>query len=183
MVANILALPALDRAGELAELARNLLSSAAIVAGGAWTYIHYFRGRTFHERLEIAVSGTVRTVAATGMLEVRLTAKNVGLSKVPLPQRGSGLRIFVLDLDALGAAHGAREHAQDAPWHRVGTFDVLTAHAWIEPGEALQTQALVILPKASIYAVRAEAVLVSRRHEWSAQCVITIPDRGGTDDW
>ena len=30
---------------------------AAVIVGGAWTYLNYVRGRTYSRRLELAVSG------------------------------------------------------------------------------------------------------------------------------
>ena len=32
---------------------------AAVIVGGAWTYLNYVRGRTYSRRLELAVSGAV----------------------------------------------------------------------------------------------------------------------------
>ena len=65
----------------------------AVLIGGAWAYLNYRRGRTFKKRLELTICG--KTISRNGVLLLSGSAqlKNVGLSKVPIQQKGTAILI------------------------------------------------------------------------------------------
>jgi hypothetical protein len=58
--------------------------------------------------------------------------KNVGFSKVPIKQEGSGLRI----LSAISIQPTA--NILSIEWKHEGTFPIFEAHQWIESNETIE---------------------------------------------
>jgi hypothetical protein len=153
---------------ELADLLKNLVTTLAIVLSGVWAYFKYAKGRTFRERLDVHVAGTVEANGAAPLLTVSSKVANVGLSEVRLDRDGCGLRVFVCD-----EITPAESMAAELEWRRVGTFDVLAEHHWVEPGEALTDQIVVALP-AGARAVRLQLSIVSKKNKlWSATSILS----------
>jgi hypothetical protein len=69
---------------------------AAVVVAGAWAYLNYIRGRTHRRRLEINLSGALSEHAGEQFFFGSCSAKNVGLSKAPLNEEGTGISLFAL---------------------------------------------------------------------------------------
>lgn len=129
----------------------SIITGAAVVIGGLWTYFKFLRGRTFHPRLAVRLDGEWRRLEGADVLHVRVTVTNIGATKVALNQFGSGLEIgfpaSVQDGDEVSwkkipqGGHGPDEQ----PPARV--FSVLTEHEWIEPGETVCDDLLLNLGK------------------------------------
>ena len=167
----------LKDAKEISALVESILKSLAILIAGAWAYFHYFKGRTFRERLEVNVLGAVQEVNGRGLLYVTTKASNVGLSKVPLPREGSGLRVFTCNSSEVAVGPIATEG-----WTRLCTVDVFEGHDWIEPGEILQEQQLFALPDGARRMVKVELQVVSKKHKWIARAVTAPNSEGGQDE-
>jgi hypothetical protein len=146
-------------------LLESVLTSLAILAGGVWAYFHYFKGRTFHERLEPSITGEILDQQSYSLLRITLKVCNVGLSKIPILQEGSALRFFSLN-------SVMPESVTEAPWLRRRTFSIMEGHDWVEPGEVVYDEYLFALPERPV-AMKAEVVLVSKKHRWVARAVIT----------
>lgn len=145
----------------------SVLTSLAILVGGVWTYFKFFRGRTFRERLEAGVSASRGDTDGVAFLEVVVTVRNVGLSKVPIVQEGSGLRI--LSSDEWMTHDGT---APEAPtWTWMATESFLEDHKWVEPGETVTDSLVFRLPSTLEGPVRLELHVVSKKHEWVATTV------------
>ena len=140
------------------------LTSLAILIGAVWTYFKFFRGRTFRERLEAAVSASPGDIDGVAFLEAVVTVRNVGLSKVPIVQEGSGLRI--LSSDAWATHDGTAPEALTWTW--MATESILENHEWVEPGETVTDSLVFRLPSTPAGPVRLELHVVSEKHEWVA---------------
>jgi hypothetical protein len=79
------------------ETAKSLCEILAIFAGGAWTYLNYFRGRLHKRRLECSVEASVEKHSGRSFLKVVVRMRNIGLSKVPIQQTGTALLIYSVD--------------------------------------------------------------------------------------
>jgi hypothetical protein len=153
---------------ELADLLKNVVTTLAIVLSGIWAYFKYAKGRTFRERLDVQVAGTVGSTEAVPLLTVTSKVGNVGLTEVRLDRDGCGLRVFVCD-----EITPADSMAAELEWRRVGTFDVLAEHHWVEPGEVLTDQIVVALPSGA-RAIRLQLTIVSKRSKlWSATSILS----------
>ncbi|HKS29591.1 MAG TPA: hypothetical protein VJS44_17310 [Pyrinomonadaceae bacterium] len=155
----------LDDWDKLASIAEHVLTVAAILAGGFWAYYKVFKGRVYTSRLELVVEGKVVTINGNSYLSANMQMENVGLTRVEIQQRGSGLDVY---------AHGAAAastiiHA--VPWTFVTTFTVFAAHEWIEPGERISEPLLVALPSPQT-AYKLELIINSRGISWRAMTII-----------
>ena len=88
--------------------------------------------------------------------------KNVGFSKVPIKQKGTGLRIFS------PITGRPTSDILSVEWKHEGTFPVFEAHQWIESSETIEDQLLVTLPEGHSGIYRLELRLTSGRIVWKA---------------
>jgi hypothetical protein len=66
------------------KIAQQTAQVVAIVWGGAWAYLKFVRGRTFHYRAELAVDAKMVKLAEATALKVTVHVKNAGATKLPL---------------------------------------------------------------------------------------------------
>lgn len=129
---------------DTSHLAWTIADSVAKIAialiGGAWTLLTYYRGRTFHRRLELKVSGKVMLHNGVYLATLDAGVKNVGLSRADIIPDGTWLRIVML-----GAKPPAESVALPKRKH-VGTSPIFKDHSWVEPGEEIHDVMLVQLP-------------------------------------
>jgi len=143
----------IDNVNTVADIVQALLTSAAIVIGGVWAYFKFAKGRTFRPRIEVGLSGQWREVGQSKLLHTRIRVKNIGLSKITLIQRGSGLRVSLM-------AQNQPSVPAPTSWESKRVFVILSEHAWIEPGETVSDELLLDLAADSFQPSLLEARLV-----------------------
>ena len=143
-------------------LVESVAKIAALLLGGAWAYYHYFRGRTYTSRLELGVAGEMFRHHDCDYVVATVRIRNVGLSKIPLDQEGTGLRVSSCEIPA--ESYGGVE------WIVGRVFETFVHHAWIEPGEPIQERIITKVPAG--LAVRLELRVVSGNQEWNTQEII-----------
>lgn len=161
---------ALRSSKEIADLVQSLLTSTGILIGGGWAYFKYLRGHTFGERLEVTAHGTITRAHS---LSVTLQAKNVGLSKVPVVQEGSGLRISAYVAQPQRLETEAEVPGLEATWRRLETVPIFESDKWIDPGETIREQRLFTLPDGVPEIVKLELFLQSKKFAWHGSAVVT----------
>jgi hypothetical protein len=123
---------------DIVDIASKGVTTLATILAGGWAYYRFLKGRIFHPRLTLIVSAKRLNEGGTDYVLSRVELKNSGLSRISFEP--ASLRI--------GALTGvARTNAAALPrfaW--LGTFGVLQAHAWIDSGETLTDEHLLILP-------------------------------------
>jgi hypothetical protein len=152
------------------------LKGLGLVVGAAWTVLTYLRGRTFKRRLEPVILGSIYSSRGAVCLSITAKLKNVGLTKIPITQRGTGIRI--LTYQAEPGTSGAID-----PTH-IATLEVFRQHDWIEPGEQIEDSSVYLLPStaARIQAVHLSLSVVSRTRKskpdivWNGDAVIPLAD-------
>ncbi len=112
-------------------IAQKVLTIIGIIVGAIWTYFHYFRGRTYRPRLETSIKGEVLKENEALLLVAKIRIKNVGLSKIDIKQKGSGLRISALEKKS------SVKKIQEYEGVRLKTISIFENHSWIEPGETI----------------------------------------------
>src|SRR5215216_4465301 len=127
------------------------LKILGIIAAGGWAYFHYFRGRTYKSRLRVKVEGEKLYNAFDQYLLVSMEVENKGLSKVPIEQTGTGLRVLAYS-----------DWADPSKTEHLETLAVFEEHEWIEPGETIGDEKIVQLPRTNLLAARLEFHLISR---------------------
>jgi hypothetical protein len=158
-------------------LTESITKILAILMAGAWAYYHYFRGRTYRPRLEPTVTGVVANDGSSDYLIVTLQVKNVGLSRVGIIQKGSGLRI--------STCTAPLQPLSDVAWKSGGVFSVFLDHGWIEPGEPIQEKYLFALPQNHL-AVHLQFRLLGSKFVWNAHDILLsskmVPPAPPTED-
>jgi hypothetical protein len=166
----------------ITDILQKLATIAAIIVGAIWTYFNFFRGRTYRMRLEPAVSGKVVTINGLSHLVATVSLKNVGLSKVEVEQKGSGLQVRAYE-----APVDVRS-VRSAAWADVAAFPVFESHQWIEPGEMIEEQRLIVMPKNGRTAFQLRLRVVSRGISWTAMDTVALTEdnvsgrEGGSND-
>ena len=87
----------IDKIESVSLIVQNVFTIVAIISAGVWAFFHYFKGRTFKPRLELTISGQLQDNDSSKYLITKVRLKNVGLSKLEIKQRGTGMRIISLD--------------------------------------------------------------------------------------
>jgi len=150
------------------EMAERISKILAIIAAGIWAYYHYFRGRIYKPRLELKVSGRLTPRKGGRYLLATVQIKNVGLSKVELKQRGTGLRIISIE-----------EHVKEAKENglkekRLKTFPVFEHHKWIESGERITDQRFFGIPEGERIGLKLELRAVVGGIAWRDTKIIGL---------
>jgi hypothetical protein len=141
----------IDKIESISSIIKDGFTIVAIFAGGIWTFFHYFKGRTFKPRLELKISGELQNNDNSKCLIAKVVLKNVGLSKLELKQKGTGMRIISLD----DVAHSKK--AKKLEGNRLKTVAIFKEHEWIEPNEIIDDVQIFSLPH------RCETVLLDAR--------------------
>jgi hypothetical protein len=138
------------------DVADKAIKALALMLGGAWTVVNYFRGRTFAKRLEFAHYGRVVHLGGRGYLVVRCEMKNLGLSKLNLRQTGTGCELYELAPTELNPPPTVKSNY---------FFSVFTEHHWIESQEQLFHEEMISLDEfsAESVAVRLRLTIVASR--------------------
>ena len=147
------------------------LKCLAVIVGGVWTYLNYVRGRTFRKRLELTPSGTITERDGTLFFSGQSVAKNVGLGKIPIQQRGTGVTLYALRLVPNPA--GEPYTVEDL----VTALPLFERHGWIEPGEAIADPFFTLLPnipaaQGTLLGVRTVILVSNGKTVWSASQLI-----------
>lgn len=152
-----------------AEIAQAILMSCAIVFGGAWAYFNFISGRVLKPKLESSIEMFhQKNKCSATRLHVKVTLKNVGLTKVNIDQKATGLRIFKI-IDKVRLSGKANE-LFEAEWDRLGTFSIFDQHQWIEPSEIISECKILDLYTTSP-CFKAESTIMTKKQSWFAVCI------------
>jgi hypothetical protein len=141
----------------------------AIIAGGLWAYYHYRKDRVHKIKFEHNISGKVIFSDKVEYLVIEICLKNLGLSKIDIKHEGSALRVFACE------EKEAIPHVQDVEWQRIRTLKVFEKHQWIESGETIQEQRLIVVPKKNYFAYRAHLRITAKNTQRDVFKVIERP--------
>jgi hypothetical protein len=174
LVEKAIAPTKLEYAGKLFGVIETIFRIAALIVGGLFAYWKFFRGRTFHPRLEPAVTATARTEADQVFLNVSCKLKNVGLSSVDLDPAISFVRIWLQDIEP-GAKPAEIQWPEDQEPEETEflSVDVFQDHEWIEGGETIEDAHLFIFPhvpnqacRVDLQVFRTQRTVGERIREW-----------------
>ena len=102
-----------------------------------------------------------------------MRVRNIGLSKVPIQQRGSALLIY-----SVGKEGQLPSFPGQVQWDEpVAAFDVFAGQKWVEPSEPIAESLLVALPHGDALAYKIALKVVSGKIWWTAETIV-----GDTED-
>ncbi len=139
-----------------------VITALAIIVGGFWAWLKFFRGRTFRSRVELLVSGNIITSGNNRFLKATMEMKNVGLSQVKFKKDAIYLDVFLIP--AAKVTPAARLY--NAQWDDPVTFEVFTDHGWIESSEEISDQIFLQLPAGEPLACKLKLTVNSRGNSW-----------------
>lgn len=64
-----------------------------LTGAGVWAYFNFIKSRTYFPRMEMNVSGEIRSTGTELFVVPRVVLKNIGNSKVGFLHKGSGYRL------------------------------------------------------------------------------------------
>ncbi len=158
----------------------DIVTSAAILAGGVWAYFKFIRGRTFAHRAVLDVTASLDNSNDCTYLSVAITFKNTGLSRLPLNPAMKIVRLFRMGDKQDGAVSVAE-------WERISTTSILDQHDWLEAQETVVDKLVYCLSGSSrkdssqaVYQVEALVAaprrLITRKGtEWQSRAVVFPP--------
>jgi hypothetical protein len=149
---------------EALDAADKLVKIAAIAVGGLWAYIKFFKGRTFHPRVEPSIIATIKRHEESPFLVVAVSVKNIGFTSFAFARDGLALRLFEARIS------GAPK-PQRAIWRQLATMPVFQHHEWIESGETANDQVLIDLPANIDVIYKVEFRFLSERQIWKREPV------------
>jgi hypothetical protein len=144
------------------DSSQKIISALAIIVGGFWAWLKFFRGRTFRSRLELVVSAKMIENGSTKFLKATMEMKNVGLSQVKLKGDAIYLDVYLIDARTVAPA----DQLYSAMWNEPVTFAVFQDHGWIEPAEEISDQILFQLPEREQFACKLQLTVNSRSNSW-----------------
>ena len=141
----------------------------ALIVGAGWVYLNYRRGRTFKHRLEPIISGKMIRSKSVLLLSGIAQVKNVGLSQVPIEQRGTAIEVV---------SYALPDNQTEAPKlvSQVVTVEsIFEAHGWVEPGEQIEDSFLIVVPEDhEVVAFRLRLRIVSAGIEWNVDSIVEV---------
>jgi hypothetical protein len=157
---------------DFSGIVTNVTTTIALVFGGVWTYFRFLRGRTFSPRLEIAIEGTVSDFGDAACIRVGVKVRNVGLSRIAIAQKGTGILFSTYPKDHYRAV------THQAIWGNCTAFPLLENHDSIEPQEEVNEVVLIAVSTQGVIAWKLEALLFSPKRAfrervlWSASAIV-----------
>jgi hypothetical protein len=116
----------------------------ALAGGATWAYFKFAKGRVFHRKLEVMLSGNISVNGKCAALTTFISVKNVGLSRIDIVKKGIGLRVSQTSTEIT-------DKIVSTKWRHLGTFPILEHHSWIEPGETITECRLILLPESFLF--------------------------------
>jgi len=148
------------------EVVQSVCTIAAILVGASWAYFNYFKGRTYRPRLEPKIAGKLSVNDGINYLATTAQLKNVGLSRIKIKQEGTALQVFSYSVETpISKAHQLKQEY-------LAIFSVFDVHGWIEPGEVIEDQNLIVFPNGAQPAIRPELRIVSEGIEWNTATIV-----------
>lgn len=137
------------------DLADKVIKLIAVILGGLWTYWNYRKSRTYEQKLELEVDGTVFTRGDL-YCDVKLTAKNIGNAKHRVEHEETFCEVSIIRADLTEEA--------------IQLFDVFTEEDSLEPGESMIDTLYwsVPAPADSILWVKLTLLVASNGVQWSS---------------
>jgi hypothetical protein len=152
----------------LVETVKNACEILAILVGSAWTYLNYFRGRTYKPRLECSVETSIEKHTGRSFLHVATKVRNIGSSRIPIEPKGTALLIYSVTMQGPIASFPTQVKWADP----VAAFDVFSGKKWVESSETITESFMVALPRGGAVTHKITLKVVSGKIWWTAENIV-----------
>jgi hypothetical protein len=155
---------------DIVETAAHGTTAVATILGGSFAYYRFVKGRVFKPRLTLTASARRICIDGSEYVSSTVTLSNVGLSRIDIGS--ADLRVCALSGKAVADVVGVPKYV------RLHTRRVLLAHSWVESGETLTEQNLLILPLNQDFPILLDFRVVARGVSFSATTIAESFDTG-----
>lgn len=156
-------------AKDIVDIFSKSVTAIATILAGGWAFFRFVKGRVFKPRLTLTVSARQLCTEGTAYLLSTIQLTNVGLSRVDIA--GATLRVCSLS----GEPDAELVATPELAW--LETPRVLLAHSWIESGEALREENILILPLNHRLPVHVDCKVLSRGLSFTATAIAIPSDK------
>ena len=158
----------------LTKIVQSLVTTIALIAGGIWAYYKFVSGRINKPRMELDVKCAQHFFDGNIVrLNVKVSLKNLGLSKIAIDQESTALRVNKATIRSNSETE--IDGVQEILWNHVGTLSLFCEHQWIEPSEIIHDQKVVeCMPNGSVFKI--EAIVMTKKQEWYAACISALDE-------
>jgi len=153
---------------DIVDIGSKIITATATILAGGWAYYRFVKGRVFMPRLTLDVSARQLRIHDTDYVLSTIQLSNVGLSRFDISV--ADLRVTSL------SGESAAEFVTVPKRVWLDTPKVLLAHRWIESGEVLREQNLLVLPVGHCLPVLIDCRVVSEGVSFSATTIATPLD-------
>jgi hypothetical protein len=143
------------------DIADKAIKFVAVFIGGLWTWWNYSKSRTYEQKLELEVAGTV-FVRRDLYGDVKAVVKNIGATQHSVQQAGTSCELSVV--------------CDDLSERSIQLIPVFMLNDRIEPGESINDVRCWRIPQPidDIVWVKLALRVVSDGLEWNTSCMIRI---------
>jgi len=134
------------------DVADKAIKLLAVLLGGIWTYWNYKKSRTYEQKMELQLTGSL-FVRNGIFVEIAATLKNLGGTKQAVQQEGAYCEVTAI--------------FEDLSEKSIRIFRVFSKDEYIEPGESIDDCLLFRLDHdASVVWLRINLLVASTSVEW-----------------
>ncbi len=149
------------------DITDKVIKLLAVLLGGIWTYWNYKKSRTYEQKMELQLAGSI--FRRNGLyVEVVAKLKNLGATVHPVQQEGTYCEVIAI--------------FEDISEQSLRLSPVFIRDQYIEPGETIGDTILWLLPRdaRSIVWLRIDLRVSSGRVEWRESDLIRL-ETGDSD--
>jgi len=159
---------------DVVDIVSKIVTALATILAGGWAFFRFVKGRVFKPRLTLTASARQLRIQGTAYVLSTIQLSNVGLSKFDIDK--ATLRVCSLS----GEAGADLVTVPDVVWLK--TSGVLLAHTWIESGEVLSEENLLILPLGHRFPVLVNCRVVSQGVSFTATAIAVPSDTEASNE-
>jgi hypothetical protein len=153
---------------DIVDIISKIITVLATIGAAGWAFYRFVKGRVFKPRLTLTVSARRLRMKGTEYVLYIVELSNVGLSRIDIDS--ADLRICSLTGKADAELVGVPQRDS------LGTCQVLLAHSYVESGEVLREENLLILPVDQSFPILLDFRVVARGESFTATAIAQPSD-------
>jgi hypothetical protein len=143
------------------DVADKLIKLAAVLIGGLWTWWNYHKSRTYEQKLELEIDGSV-FIRHDLYGDIKVTVKNIGATKHEVQHTGTFCILSTIDADLTE--------------HDIQILPIFMTRTRIEPGELIDDTLCwrIAEPVENALWIKLRLRLISNGVEWHTSDLIRV---------
>ena len=140
-----------------------IIKFGALLVGGVWTWVNFKRSRTYAQKLELQLAGSL-FLKRDLFIDVDVVLRNMGASRHIVQPKGTYCEIIAI--------------FTDLSENVIRVIPVFTLHSQVEPGESINDHVVwkIDSPVVDIVWLRINLRIVSGEIEWNATSIVRMEE-------